>query len=111
MEQIHATIRMLFPVERETEALEILSSMTEQIKVEPGCIDCRLYRGIQSPHAILFEQSWDREEDVLKHLNSDRFTKVLLVLEMAMETPEVRFDCIHRSHGMEFIAFARNQTE
>ncbi|HBT88315.1 antibiotic biosynthesis monooxygenase [Desulfobacter sp.] len=109
MEQIHATIRMFFPVDRETEALEILGSMTEQIKVETGCIDCRLYRGIQSPHAILFEQSWDREEDVLKHLNSDRFTKVLLVLEMAMEPPEVRFDCIHRSHGMEFITFARNQ--
>ncbi|WP_286817124.1 hypothetical protein [Desulfobacter sp. UBA2225] len=56
MEQIHATIRMFFPVDRETEALEILGSMTEQIKVETGCIDCRLYRGIQSPHAILFEQ-------------------------------------------------------
>jgi len=109
MEQIHATIRMLFPVNRETEALEILSSITEQIKVEPGCIDCRLYRGIQSPYAILFEQSWSREEDVLQHLRSDRYNKVLLVLEMAMEPPEVRFDCIHRSHGMEFITFARNQ--
>jgi quinol monooxygenase YgiN len=108
MEQIHATIRMLFPVERETEALEILSSMSEQIKVEPGCIDCRLYRGIQSPNAILFEQSWNREEDVLKHLRTDRYAKILLVLEMAMEPPEVRFDCIHRSHGMEFITFARS---
>lgn len=111
MEQIHATIRMFFPVDRETEALEILSSMSEQIKVEPGCIDCRLYRGIQSPHTVLFEQSWNREEDVLQHLRSERYAKVLLVLEMAKEPPEVRFDCIHRSHGMEFIAFARNQTE
>jgi quinol monooxygenase YgiN len=108
MEQIHATIRMHFPVERETEALEILSSMSEQIKVEPGCIDCRLYRGIQSPNAILFEQSWNREEDVLKHLRTDRYAKILLVLEMAMEPPEVRFDCIHRSQGMEFITFARS---
>ncbi|MEX1301381.1 MAG: antibiotic biosynthesis monooxygenase family protein [Desulfotignum sp.] len=100
---------MLFPVNRETEALEILSSMIEQIKVEPGCIDCRLYRGIQSPHTVLFEQSWDREEDLLQHLRSDRYAKILLVLEMAMEPPEVRFNCIHRSHGMEFITFARCQ--
>ena len=109
MEQIHATIRMLFPVNRETEALEILSSMIEQIKVEPGCIDCRLYRGIQSPHTVLFEQSWDREEDLLQHLRSDRYAKILLVLEMAMEPPEIRFNCIHRSHGMEFITSARCQ--
>lgn len=109
MEQIYATIRMLFPVNRETEAIEILGSMTEQIRFEPGCIDCRLYRGIESPNAILFEQSWSREEDVLQHLRSDRYAKILLVLEMAMEPPEVRFDCIHRSHGMEFITFARGQ--
>ncbi len=109
MEQIHATIRLLFPVNRETEALEILGSMTEQIRFEPGCIDCRLYRSIESPNAILFEQSWSREEDVLQHLRSDRYAKILLVLEMAMEPPEVRFDCIHRSHGMEFITFARGQ--
>ena len=109
MEQIHATIRMLFPVNRETEALDILSSMTEQIRVEPGCIDCRLYRGVQSPHTILFEQSWSNEEDFLLHLRSNRYAKVLVVLEMAEEPPEVRFDFIHKSHGMEFINSARTR--
>ncbi len=35
---IHATIRMKMPVQKEKEALEVLRSVAERTRVEPGCI-------------------------------------------------------------------------
>jgi len=50
------------------------------------------------------------EEDVQQHLRSIRYRNVLLVVEMAVEPPEIRFDVIAHSDGVERIEQARVQT-
>jgi quinol monooxygenase YgiN len=108
---IRSTIRMLIPLEKQSEALEILGSMTEQIQFEPGCISSRLYRGVEDERAIMLEELWMNEEDVQHHLRSDKYHKVLLVVEMAAEPPEIRFDNITHSGGVETIEKARTPTD
>ena len=108
---VRSTIRMLIPVKKQIEALEILGSMTEQIQFEPGCISCRLYRGVNDEGVIMIEELWMNEEDVRRHLRSDKYRKVLLVIEMAAERPEIRFDTIARSSGVEAIELARTQID
>jgi quinol monooxygenase YgiN len=102
---------MLIPLEKQSEALEILGSMSEQTRFEPGCISCRLYRGVQEERALMIEEIWESENDLQRHLQSDKYRKVLLVVEMAAEPPEIRFDTIAHSNGVETIEKARNQTE
>jgi quinol monooxygenase YgiN len=109
MKRIHATMTIRVSPEREMEAMETLGSMIEQIRHEPGCKDCRLFRSCRSPDTIMFEQSWSNEEDLLRHIRSDRYTRILLVLEMSTVQPIVQFEYITRSRGMEFICFARGQ--
>jgi len=111
MGMVRTTIRMLIPLEKQSEALEILGSMTEQIQFEPGCITCRLYRGLDDECSIMLEELWMSDEDVQRHLRSDQYTKILLVVEMAAELPEIRFDTIAQSSGVETIEKARNQKE
>lgn len=100
---IRATIRMLIPLEKHKEALEILGSMVEEIEVETGCISCRLYRGVKDKCAIMIEELWECEEDVRRHLRSKKYGKILMVIEMASEFPEIRFDIISGSSGVETI--------
>ena len=50
-----------------------------------GCISSRLYRGVEDVRAILLEELWSSDEDVKRHLRSDKYRKVLLVMEMAAE--------------------------
>ena len=107
---VRSTIRMLIPLEKHGEAVEILGSMIEQTQFEPGCISCRLYRGVEDALAIMLEELWMNEEDVQRHLRSDKYRKVLLVVEMAAEPPEIRFDTIAHSTGLESIEQARIQT-
>jgi quinol monooxygenase YgiN len=101
---------MLIPLEKHGEALEILSSTIEQTEFEPGCVSCRLYRGVEDARAIMLEELWMSDEDVQHHLRSEKYRKILLVVEMAAETPEIRFDTISYSGGVETIEQARSHT-
>jgi len=107
---LRTTIRMLIPLEKQSEALEILGSTIEQTQFEPGCVSSRIYRGVDDARAIMLEELWMTNEDVQRHLRSDKYRKILLVVEMASEPPEIRFDSITQSSGVETIEQARSQT-
>jgi len=107
---VRSTIRMLIPTEKQDEALEILRSTIEQAQFEPGCVNCRIYRDTEDGRAVMLEELWMSEEDMQQHLRSDKYRNVLLVVEMAVEPPEIRFDIITHSVGVERIEQARVQT-
>jgi quinol monooxygenase YgiN len=88
--------------------LEILSSVAERSRFEPGCIAFRVYQDVEVEPVIMLEQLWETGEDLNRHLRSDEFRKVLLVVEMSLEPPEIRFDEISGSTGVETIERARN---
>jgi quinol monooxygenase YgiN len=103
-----ATLRMVFSEEKFGEALAVLRSISEQSRVQPGCLSSFLYRDVQRDNVLMFQQLWSNEEDLDRHLQSDEYRHVLLVLEMAIEKPEIRFDTILHSTGIETIKRARN---
>ena len=105
--RIDASIRIIIPSKKRKEALIILSSLIEQTKLEEGCVSCRLYRDVQEERALMLAETWASEKDMERHLNSDKFLAVLLVVEMASEFPEIRFNVISHSTGIETIEKAR----
>jgi len=102
-EQIHSTIRMVIPARKRKEALVILHPIIEQTRLEPGCISCRLYQDVADEETLLLEQLWASEEDLQRHLRSQRFHTVLLVIEMASESPEIRFETVSCAKGIDEI--------
>jgi quinol monooxygenase YgiN len=105
--RIDASIRMIIPAKKRKEALIILSSLIEQTRLEEGCISCRLYQDAQEQRALLLEEIWTSKKDLERHLRSDKFLAVLLVVEMAIESPEIRFDVISHSTGIDAIEKVR----
>jgi quinol monooxygenase YgiN len=67
-------------------------------------------QGGEEDNVLLFEQLWSNEAELERHLRSDDYRQVLLVLEMAMKQPEIRFDTILSSTGIETIEKARGST-
>jgi quinol monooxygenase YgiN len=106
-EMLRSTIRMHIPPEKQDEALNILASVCERAQFEAGCIKCRLYRGVEDAKVILLEELWMDLEDLQRHLRSEQYQEVLLVIEMASQPPEIRFDTIAQSRGIETIEQAR----
>jgi quinol monooxygenase YgiN len=107
-QMVLATIRITTSAKKFGEALRILRSVAEVSKVRTGCLTSRVYRNGLEDNVLLFEQLWSNEADLERHLRSDEYKKVLVVLEMAIKQPEIRFDTISSSSGIETIEKARN---
>jgi quinol monooxygenase YgiN len=107
---IHASIRMMVSPQKRSEVLRILRSTAEGGRVLSGCLNCRIYEDVQEDNVIMFEELWKSEEELEQHLRSDEYRKLLLIMEMALQQPEVRFDRVSSSSGIETIEKARTST-
>ena len=107
---VFVSIRIVVLPKNHDEAMQILRSTAEWSRFKPGCLSSRIYEDVQEDNALMFEEIWRSEEDLEYHLRSDEYLKVLVVLEMALKPPEIRFYTISRSTGIETIEKARGQT-
>jgi len=88
--------------------LKILRSIAEQCKDDPGCLSFHIYGDLQEENVLMLEEVWMSEEDLDLHLRSDEYRNLLLVMEMALKHPEVRFNTVSTSTGIETIEKARS---
>src|SRR3989304_4869265 len=100
-------VRLAFSTGRLREALGILSPLAERIRVDPACLGCHLYRDMQEDSVLMLEEVWRSEDDHVRHLRSNEYRNVLLVMEMALGPPEISFNTISCSAGLEAIERAR----
>ena len=104
---IQSTIRMTLPANRLQEAMGILGPMAEQTRMERGCLGCHLHRDALEENVLMLEASWASETDLERHLRSPDYRTLLLIMELATRPPEVRFDTVSTSTGLETIQKAR----
>ncbi len=104
---IHSIIRLRISPQKRGEVLEILKPLTDRIGADPGCLDSHLYKDLLEEECLMFEQRWRSEEDLKRHLRSSEYRDLLFVMEMAMSQPEVRFEKIERTNGLETVEAAR----
>jgi quinol monooxygenase YgiN len=107
---IVATIRMTIPPPKRREALQIIRSVAEQCRDNPGCLSCHIYGDLHEKNVLMLEEVWRTEEDLDLRIRSDEYLNLLLVLEMALKQPEIRFDTVSSSTGIETIEKARSQS-
>jgi quinol monooxygenase YgiN len=107
-----ATLRMEIPPQKRGEALKILKSMVARNQARPDdCVFCRICEDALEDNILQFEEMWRSEEEFKRHLRSSEYHKVLLVMEMALKPPEIRFDTISSSSGIEIIERARGHAK
>lgn len=104
---ILSTIRMAISPKNRDEALKILKMTAEYSKVRPGCLSCHIYEDLQNAQVIMLREMWRSKEELDQHLRSDEYRNILLVMEMAERKPDLWFDTISGSAGIETVEKAR----
>ena len=104
---IQSTIRMTIPPDKSNEIMKIIGWVVELCRDDPGCLSCHLYEDLQEKNSLVLEQVWRDQENLDLHLRSEEYRNLLLVLEMSLKKPEIRFDTISDSTGIETIEKAR----
>jgi len=104
---ITSTIRITASDSLNSEIVRLLRSLIEPTRVETGCISCGLYRDLYDPNILIWVEDWDTQDNLERHLRSPQYKKVLAALDMSDAQPELRFDTVVETKGMQLIAEAR----
>jgi quinol monooxygenase YgiN len=84
--------------------LRLLASPT---RVEPDCLLCQVWTGEES--VVRYVEEWATEDALRLHVRSDRFTRLLEVLESAPVPPTVQFDFVADTRGLDYVAEVRER--
>lgn len=104
---ITATLRINASEAKKAEIIRLLRSLIEPTRVETGCLGCRLYQEVNDGNALSWVEEWKTQQNLEQHLKSAQYAKILAALEMSDAQPEVRFDTVAETHGIQLIAEAR----
>jgi quinol monooxygenase YgiN len=87
--------------------VDALRFLRAGILLEPGCVRCCVW--VEPDSTVQFVEEWATEADLKRHVRSDRFTSLLAVLESAPERPQIQFDFVASSRGLEYVAEVRHE--
>jgi quinol monooxygenase YgiN len=108
---IVGTVRLLPAPVRRAEILEVFRAVQGPVRAQPGCTACHIYEERGSDEAVVFVEMWETQAALEAHLRSDAYRRVLGAIELSGGPPEVRFDHVSATEGMELIERSRNPVE
>ena len=101
------TIVRIFPRAGDREAVrEFLVNLLGPTRVQPGCLDCTLATDSDSD-ALLYMETWESKDDLLRRLQSDGYGKILSTMELSAKKPEVCVYEVANQQGLELIESVR----
>jgi quinol monooxygenase YgiN len=83
-------------------------SLLGPTQVEPGCICCLIYQGWSDPNVLYLESRWETLEDLILHVRSETYKKLLRLMELAIEPPTIEFLTVTEVRGLDFIESVRH---
>jgi quinol monooxygenase YgiN len=98
---------MAVPPDKREDVLRTLRLVMGPTAAHTACISCRIHQDIEDENVLIYEEEWESREALEAHIRSNDYRKVLLVMELASEPPEIKFVEALRIDGMELIEEVR----
>jgi len=104
---IVGTVRILPPPHRRDQVLELLRSILGLVRAQEGCASCHIYEEHAPDDAVVLVEQWTSDESLDVHLRSDAYRRILAAIELSGGQPEIRFDHVTASEGLELVERTR----
>jgi quinol monooxygenase YgiN len=104
---IVGTLRIVPLPHRRAEVLDVLETIREPVLAQPGCAACHIYEEQGPERAVVLVEMWENQAALETHLRSETYRLVLGAIELSGSPPEVRFDHVSATEGMELIERSR----
>ena len=89
--------------------VEALRSLMEPTRPDNGCIGCELALSstFDDPPGIRYVEDWSSEAELRKRVQSDRFLRLVAVMEEADSPPQLTFALASGTRGLDYVAEIR----
>lgn len=108
---IYANLKIVAPPNRSIAILNALRLQIGPTQVQPGCIRCELCQDALDPNIIFYREEWNCWSDLEKHIRSDRFSRILDLMETSERPPDLTFQDVTEIRGMEYVRKLRKCNE
>ena len=95
---------------REDQIGEALESFVGPIEVQPGCLGCRLLKSSPTEERLYVLARWESQKDLIRHIQSDIYKKLLLLMELSAAPPVVEFFNVLEIRGLDLVEDVRNSS-
>lgn len=85
-----------------------LNAWAGPTEVEPGCMTCRILQDGSDPRLFCYEAHWRTQEDLLRHLRSEHYKRLLALMDLGQQPPRIEFHTVSGTEGLDLIQRARN---
>jgi quinol monooxygenase YgiN len=85
------------------DVLEILKSLQESLNRKQDCMGCEIYKSLGEEGWILYLEKWLTKESMFRHIQSDLYRRVLAVMELTQESPQLSFQELANVKGIELV--------
>ena len=105
---IHVSLKVVLSAERREEALRVVRSLLGPTSAAPGCVGCGFYTDAQNEKALCYVEDWETEKDLQRHIRSDDYRKFLALVDLSSEPPELKFQRVSETFGIEYLSRVRS---
>ena len=89
---------------------DALESLVGPIQVQPGCLECRLLKSLPEKRMYVLAR-WETQRDLIRHLQSESYKKLLLLMELSAAPPVVEFFNVLEIRGLDLVEAVRNSSD
>lgn len=105
---ILSTLKIFPAPAKEEEILDILLSVKGPTLAASGCLECSIYEERDDERAIVYLEKWQSRKEMLAHIRSAFYPRLLKALELSYRQPEICFYEVAATHGIDLIEKERS---
>jgi quinol monooxygenase YgiN len=97
-------VRLVASPARVVDVVEAFRAVMRPAQQARGCSFAGVYVSANDSGRVVYVEDWDDEGELRGHFGTERFHRLLELLEMAADPPVVEFRVISETHGLEYIS-------
>jgi quinol monooxygenase YgiN len=104
---VQLVLRLRVPPDRASDVVEALRAVMSAARWHPGWAHAQVDRDLDDPRTLHYREEWLTPEDTAREVGSDRFSRLLELMEAATEPPDLRFQFVSEVRGLDYVAEVR----
>jgi quinol monooxygenase YgiN len=93
--------------DRREALVQALRTLLLSSRAAPGCVSCHLFCSVDDPNSLYFVEAWRATEDLDRQICSTRYTRLLSLMEEAVQPPELKLRWVNDVKGLEYLESVR----
>jgi quinol monooxygenase YgiN len=105
---VQLIVKLVTPESDVHELVHALRAVMRGARQARGCSFAQVCLPAIDPGKVSYVEEWDDAEQLQQQFGSERFLRLLAIIETASEQPVVEFRIVSQTHGLEYITAARS---